>query len=87
MSGIRHGSYPHPHMLQTRTIRYDFCMNEQIEAYWQLKHSELLQEHSRLKELYAEQQLIIEAYQKHWKDRHPVQWVRFGFAPEDTSLS
>lgn len=44
-----------------------------------LKYEELHAEHIRLKELYGQQQAIIEAYQKHWNSRRKVRRLQFGF--------
>jgi hypothetical protein len=57
------------------------------DAYlYKNKFDALEAKYTRLKEQYGEQQAIIEAYQKHWNDRHSVQHVPFGFEWPHTSV-
>lgn len=51
------------------------------DAYlYKNKFDETNAELIRLKELYGQQQAVIEAYQKHWNSRDKVKHVPFGLA-------
>jgi len=49
------------------------------EHHYKNKYEELQADYADLKEQYAHQQLIIQAYQSQWNNRHPLPHMLFGF--------